>query len=91
MSFHQLSNEFIVRFDGWHEHFGSARPAFDCFLFAFSGKARVVVTYRGRTPVKWVLEHLDEDGWHVDSEVGHLFIPFWFRPEVVYRQNPKIL
>ena len=91
VSFHQLSNEFIVHFDGWHEHFESAKPAFDCFLFGFSGKARVAVTYRGRTPVKWVLEHLDNDGWHVDSEVGHLFIPFWFRPKVVYRQNPKRL
>ena len=80
-----------MHFDGWHEHFESAQPALDCFAFAFSGKARLAITYRGRTPVKWVLEHLDEDGWHADSEVWHFFVPFWFRPTIVYRQNPNVL
>jgi len=91
VSFHASSNEFVVHFDGWHEHFESAQPALDCFAFAFSGKARLAITYRGRTPVKWVLEHLDEDGWHADSEVWHFFVPFWFRPTIVYRQNPNVL
>jgi hypothetical protein len=91
VSFHRLSNEFVVHFDGWHEHFESARSALDCFAFGFSGKARVAVTYRGRIPVKWVLEHLDDDGWHADSEVGHFVVPFWSRPKVVYRQNPNLL
>ena len=91
MSFRRSPNEFVVHFDGWHEHFESVERALDCFAFGFSGKARIAVTYRGRIPVKWVLESLDDDGWHADSEVGHFLVPFWFRPKVVYRQNPNLL
>jgi hypothetical protein len=84
-------NDYVVHFDGWHEHFSTPEKALDCFAFGFSGKARVAITYRGRTPVKWVLEHLNEGEWRADSEVGHFFIPFWLRPRVVYRQNPDLL
>ena len=91
VSCHSSAREFVVNFDGWHEHFDSAQAALDCFAFAFSGKSRLAITYRGRTPVKWVLEHLEDGGWHADSEVGHFLIPFWFPPKVVYRQNPNVL
>jgi hypothetical protein len=91
VSFIRLSNAFLVHFDGWHEHFESAGPALECFAFGFSGKARVAVTYRGRIPVKWVLEYLEDDRWHIDSEVGHFLVPFWLRPKIVYRQNPNLL
>ena len=84
-------SEYVVGFDGWHEHFKSPEEALNCVTFAYSGRCRVATTYRGWIPVKWVLEHLEGDVWVADSEVGHFFVPFWFRPRVVYRQNPKLL
>jgi hypothetical protein len=84
-------NDYVVHFEGWHEHFSSADEALECIAFAYSGKCRLAITYRGRTPVKWVLESLEDDNWVADSEVGHFLIPFWRRPRVVYRQNPKAL
>ena len=91
VSLHASPKEYVVHFDGWHEHFASADEALECFAVAFSGKSRLAVTYRGRTPVKWVLEHLDEGVWRADSEVGHFLVPFWFRPRVVHLKNPNVL
>jgi hypothetical protein len=91
VSFHASSQDHIIHFDGWHEHFDSTDKALECFAFAYSGECRLAITYRGQTPVKWVLEYLKEGRWHVDSEVGHFFIPFWLRAHVVYKQNPNLL
>jgi hypothetical protein len=75
VGFEWLAAQFIVRFDGWHDHFESAERAPDCLAFGFSGRARIAVTYRGRIPVKWVLEYVENDEWRADSEVGRLFVP----------------
>src|SRR4051812_10553142 len=91
VSFHASSPYYIVHFDGWHEHFNSIGQALDCFAFAYSGECRLAVTYRGRAPVKWVLERMKEGRWQVDSEVGHFLVPFWLRPHVLYKQNPNLL
>jgi hypothetical protein len=91
VSFYAASPDYVVHFDGWHETFDSTDQALECFAFAFSGECRLAITYRGRTPVKWVLEHLKEGRWRVHSEVGQFFIPFWLRPHVVYKQNPNLL
>jgi len=91
VSFYASPKEYVVHLDGWHEHFELADEALECFAFAFSGSSRLAITYRGRTPVKWVLEYLDESGWQAESEVGMILIPFWLRRRVVYRQNPNVL
>jgi hypothetical protein len=91
VSFNASSKDCVVHFDGWHEHFSSTDKALECFAFAYSGECRLAITYRGRTPVRWVLEYLKEGRWQVDSEVGHFLIPFWLRPHVVYKQNPNLL
>ena len=91
VSFHAASQHYVVHFDGWHEQFDVAAQALECFAFAFSGECRLAVTYRGRIPVKWVLEYLEEGRWKVDSEVGHFFVPFWIRPHVVHKQNPNFV
>jgi hypothetical protein len=91
VAFHASPHDYVVHFDGWHEHFDSADHALECFAFAYSGECRLAITYRGRIPVKWVLEYLEEGRWQVDSEVGHFFIPFWIRPRVVYKQNRNLL
>ncbi len=90
VSFHVAGGEYVVHFDGWHECFGSVDDALNCFYFAYSGLCRLVVTYRGRLPVKWVLEHLNGVDWQAHSEVRHFLAPFWRRERVEYRQNPDV-
>jgi hypothetical protein len=91
VSFYASSQDYVVHFDGWHEHFDEAAKALECFAFAYSGECRLAVTYRGRMPVRWTLESLEGGRWRVDSEVGHFFVPFWIRPHVVHKQNPNLL
>jgi|SRR5712671_6990855 len=91
VSLYASPEDYVVHFDGWHQHFSSTDQALDCFAFAYSSECRLAITYRGGTPVKWVLEYLKEGRWQVDSEVGHFLIPFWLRPHVVYKQNPNLL
>jgi len=67
VSFHVLSQVYVVHFDGWHEHFVVAGQALECFAFAYSGECRLAVRYRGRIPVKWTLEYLNEGRWHADG------------------------
>jgi hypothetical protein len=88
VSFQTFGDEHIVHFDGWHEHFSSLKDAMDCFAFGLSGRARLAITYRGTTPVKWVLEHLVGEQWNVESETGRLLAPFWKATKVVYKRNP---
>jgi hypothetical protein len=63
----------------------------NCVAFAFSGHARLAITYRGNTAVKWVLEHLVNGDWRPASETGNLLVPFWQEAHVVYRQNPTLI
>jgi hypothetical protein len=86
-----VPNEYVVYFDGWHEHFQSPEEALHCVAFAFSGQARLAITYRGNTAVKWVLEHQVNGEWRAVSETGNLLVPFWQEPHVVYRQNPTLI
>lgn len=88
---HASGSEYVVSFDGWHEHFVSGEEALNCVAFAYSGRCRLAITYRGRVPVKWAMESAHDGQWTGDSEVGHFFVPFWSRRRVVYRHNPNLL
>lgn len=57
----ETSNDYVIHFEGWHEHCRSGDEALACIAFAYSGECRLAITYRGRMPVKWVVESL-EDG-----------------------------
>jgi hypothetical protein len=84
---HELPGEFVVYFDGWHEHFAREAEALDCFALGLSDRCRLRVTRRGDVAHHWVLEYRGRGGWVADSEVGLLLFPFWRTPSVVYLQN----
>ena len=81
------SKGFTVFFEGWHEEFTSEDEAVSCVTFGLSEACRLAVTYRGQMPVKWTVESRKGDRWSADSETGLLWVPFWLRKRVVYRQN----
>jgi hypothetical protein len=80
-----------VRFDDWHDHFASGEEALDWVGFAYSGQCRLAITYRGRLAVKWVVESFGDGQWIAEREFGHILVPFWLSPRIVYRQNPNLL
>jgi hypothetical protein len=82
-----ISEELVVGFDGWHEHFETPEEALECFAFGFSDQCRLKVTYRGRFACKWTLESLEDGRWVEDSTTGLVFFPFWRAARVEYRQN----
>jgi hypothetical protein len=90
VSLHASAFSYTVHFEGWHEHFDSPEEALRCFAFAFSGRCRLAISYRGTTPVKWVLEQLRDGQWHAESETGLLLVPFWRRVRVEHRQNSSL-
>jgi hypothetical protein len=87
MSLTEAAGEWVVRFDGWHEHFGSEDEAVSCFLFGLSDRCRLRIQYRGSLPSSWTLEERTGEGWQADSTTGLLLFKFWRRPRVEYRQN----
>jgi hypothetical protein len=79
--------EFVVHFDGWHEHFADRSGALACFAYGLSDRCRLAVLYRGATPVRWTVEALDGGVWRRDSTTGLLLQPFWRRGRLVHLQN----
>jgi hypothetical protein len=82
--------EWVVAFDGWHEHFKTENEALNCFAFGLSDRCRLRVHYRGFFPHRWTVEERTSDGWRDGSTTALLFFPFWRRPRVVYRQNAEL-
>jgi hypothetical protein len=86
---YQFSNsEHLVSFLGWHETFGIAQEAVDCFGFGLSKKCRLQVWKKGSFQYKWIVETQNENGlWQARSITGLLFFPFWMKTETVILQN----
>lgn len=82
--------EWVVSFDGWHEHFASEEEALNCFTFGLSDRCRLRIHYRGSFPYRWAVEEQINGGWREESATGVLLFPFWRRPRVEYRQNAVI-
>jgi hypothetical protein len=81
------NSEWIIGFDGWHEHFDTKDEALNYFAFGLSGKCRLEITLRGSFPYRWTVQSRTNNGWQTDSTTGLLVYPFWRRKHVEYRQN----
>jgi hypothetical protein len=84
------SREWIVGFDGWHEHFDTEAEAVHCFIWGLSGKCRLSVNFRGRFPYKWTVEYEEGGEWRSLGTTGLLVFPFWRRKRSKYLQNIPI-
>lgn len=90
ISFHAARNEFVVSFDGWHDHFETESDALKCFEFGLVGPCRLKVYRRWKMEYRWTLERFVDDRWEECSTSGLLIFPFWGRREIIYRQNGNI-
>ena len=77
VSISRTEANYVVSFEGWHEHFSNPAEAKDCFAFGLIGPCRLEVGYRGTTPVSWTLQIRKDERWETDSKVGLLITPFW--------------
>ncbi len=79
--------DFIVRFDGWYEHFNFQVDAINYFILGLSDQYRLKVLRRGGTDYQWTLEYRTAGGWNEDSTIQLPFFPFWRKREIICRQN----
>ena len=87
VSFAVTDGEYVVSFDGWHEHFTDVDDALKCFVFGLTDAARPKVFSRGGVDYKGILEHRENGKWTEESTTGRLFFPFWGRRRVRCLQN----
>lgn len=87
VSFFVEANEYVVGFDGWHEHFESEDEAYECFALGLSDVCRLRVERRGDLTVKWTAEHNDASEWRVLGSTGLLFVPFWRKKSEEFLTN----
>lgn len=87
VSFHAEGDNFLVGFDGWHEHFDAEDDALNCFAFGLSKECRLKVVKRGQMECSWTVQSQESEVWVDDTTTGLIFIPFWRSAQVEYRQN----
>lgn len=80
----------VVSFEGWHEHFGDAQQALNCFAFGLSADCRLKVALRGTFAYRWTVQSRSEDRWVDDAETVLMLFPFWRKKRIEYRQNNVI-
>ncbi len=83
------NDEFIVYYDGWHDHFSDSNEAADCFVYGLIGECRLKVSMRGAQTYRWDLQTKQKDRWVTDSTTGLLLFAFWQKKSIQYLSNTK--
>lgn len=87
VSISEQDGDFLVGYDGWHEHFSDLKPALNCFAFGLSEECRLKVTLRGQLECSWTVQSWTGEGWKDASTTGLILIPFWRARRTEYRLN----
>jgi hypothetical protein len=92
VSFEEKKDEYIVYFEGWHEHFKKAEieNALNCFALGLSDSCRIKEFSKKGKPYRWDLEYLKNGKWYSDSTMGLFKFGFRIKPEIRYFQNKLI-
>lgn len=92
VSISEQDGDFLVGYDGWHEHFSDLKPALNCFAFGLSEECRLKVTLRGQLECSWTVQSWTGEGWKDASTIGLILIPFWRARRTEYRliQTPPV-
>ncbi len=84
------SDEYLVFFKGWHEHFSDVKEALNCVAFGLSKECRLKVFSKGGKEYKWIVEFFENEQWKEDSETGTVPLSFWKKKEILYFRNNLI-
>jgi len=72
-------NEITLLAGAWHEHFERPCELQEFLEKLFVGSIQVVVKHRGKTPVAYQLQLVDNGTPKVLSQSGMIFSPFWWK------------
>lgn len=84
------SEDFVVHYDSWHEHFNDSTAATRCFLFGLTDRVKLFEERRGNSAFRWTTQSLGDGSWITDSTVGLVFSPFWRKLKVKQLQNSHL-
>jgi hypothetical protein len=70
-----------VSFGGWQKDFSNIEEAVACFVMGLSNHCRLKVETKGKKPVRWTLEQLENADWKEISSRGS-WSPLSFKPPV---------
>lgn len=78
---------YAVSFGGWQKDFSSLEEAVACFVMGLSNHCRLKVESKGKKPVRWTVEQLENAGWKEVSSRGS-WAPLSFKePVTSYLMN----
>ena len=87
VSFWEADDEWVVFYEGWHEHFDSPEKAVQCFWDGLTGDYRIKVFKRGGKAYRWTLE-IKSDGRWVSNGTTITASRLWKKRTIEYLANP---
>jgi hypothetical protein len=79
--------DWIVTFDGQHDHFDEDEAAFQYVIGGLTGAYRLKVYARGNFVYTWIVEARHGDSWIEKSRTVIPIFPFWRKRQILYLQN----
>ncbi len=79
---------YAVSYGGWQKDFSSLEEAVACFVMGLSNHCRLKVETKGKKPVRWTVEQLENADWKEISSRGGSWAPLSFKePVTSYLRN----
>jgi hypothetical protein len=78
---------YAVSFGGWQQDFSNIEEAVACFVMGLSNHCRLKVESKGKKPVRWTLEQLENADWKEISSRGSWSPQIFKQPVTSYLIN----
>ena len=78
---------YAVSFGGWQKDFSSLEEAVACFVMGLSNHCRLKVESKGKKPIRWTLEQLENADWKEISSRGSWSPNLFKQPVTSYLIN----
>jgi hypothetical protein len=81
---------YAVSFGGWQQDFSNIEEAVACFVMGLSNHCRLKVESKGKKPVRWTLEQLENADWKEISSRGSWSAQIFKQPVTSYLINDLV-
>jgi hypothetical protein len=78
---------YAVSYGGWQKDFSSLEEAVSCFVMGLSNHCRLKVESKGKKPVRWTVEQLENADWKEISSRGSWSAQIFKQPVTSYLIN----
>jgi len=91
LSVDEPEGEFVVSFEVWALGMENECAAINCFVWGLTDRCRLKIEKRGDKASVWEAEFKHGNDWiGVGRRIYMIFVPFWRKKSVEYRQNSLI-